>query len=141
MTDLETNKAIVRQFMDDISKGRTDAMLATYAEDAVLTTTGNTLISGQFTKANIAAAAKNVFDVFPKGIAFDIIEMTAEADRVAVEARSHGDHVSGQHYSNYYHFLFRLRDGKITEMKEFMDTELVTDILCGGQRPVAAEIA
>ena len=24
---------------------------------------------------------------------------------------------------------------KITELREFMDTELVTDILCGGQRP------
>ena len=36
-----------------------------------------------------------------------------------------------------YHFLFRFKDGLIVELKEYMDTERVTDILCGGQRPPA----
>ena len=137
-TDLEANKALIRQFMTDVGAGRTEAVLAAYADDAVLTTTGTTLISGRYTKPQIAAAADRVFDVFPDGIAYELLEMTAEADRVAVEAVSHADHVSGQHYSNYYHFLFRVRDGKITELKEFMDTEMVTDVLCGGQRPATA---
>ena len=61
--------------------------------------------------------------------------MTAEDDRVSVEATSEGKHVSGVMYRNHYHFLFTWRDGKLVEMKEFMDTEKVTDILCGGQRP------
>lgn len=138
MADIAANKDLIRQFMSDVGAGRVEAMLAAYADDAVLTTTGNTLISGQFSKQQMAAAATRVFDVFPKGIRFDLLEMTAEEDRVAVEARSYGDHVSGLLYSNYYHFLFRVRDGKITEMKEFMDTELITDILCGGQRPSSA---
>jgi hypothetical protein len=66
---------------------------------------------------------------------FRILNMTAEDDRVAVEAVSSGDHVSGQHYANHYHFLFVVRDGKIAVMKEFMDTEMVTDVICGGRRP------
>jgi ketosteroid isomerase-like protein len=64
--------------------------------------------------------------------------MTAEDDRVAVEAVSEGLHATGQTYSNEYHFLFRFRDGKVVEFKEYMDTERVTDILCGGQRPPRA---
>lgn len=64
--------------------------------------------------------------------------MKAEGERVAVEAESEGMHVSGKLYSNDYHFLFRFRDGKIIEYKEYMDTERVTDILCGGQRPPQA---
>jgi len=43
--------------------------------------------------------------------------------------------MSGQFYSNDYHFLFRFRDGKVIEYKEYMDTERITDILCGRQRP------
>lgn len=135
MADVATNKAIVRRFFEAMSAGDVPTMLDFYANDAELTTTGRTLISGRFTKADIASAADRIYDVFPSGITFEILAMTAEDDRVAVEATSSGAHVSGQHYANYYHFLLRLRDEKIVEMKEFMDTELVTDIICGGQRP------
>jgi ketosteroid isomerase-like protein len=31
--------------------------------------------------------------------------------------------------------LVNFRDGKITLLKEYLDTELVTDVLAGGQRP------
>jgi ketosteroid isomerase-like protein len=48
---------------------------------------------------------------------------------------SAGKHVSGQTYSNEYHFLFEFREGKLLKLKEYMDTERVTDVLCGGQRP------
>ena len=61
--------------------------------------------------------------------------MTAEGDRVAVEAESRGVHASGLPYNNYYHFLFRFRDGELVRLTEYMDTELATDVLCGGQRP------
>ena len=61
--------------------------------------------------------------------------MTAEADRVSVEAESIGEHASGQTYNNFYHFMFRIRDGKVASLTEYLDTELATEILCGGQRP------
>ena len=55
---------------------------------------------------------------------------------MAVEAESRGDHVSGQVYNNLYHFLFEFDDaGKLKVLKEYMDTERVTEVLCGGQRP------
>jgi ketosteroid isomerase-like protein len=72
---------------------------------------------------------------FPQGIEFTIKHLTAEDDRVAVEAESHGVHVSGKVYHNYYHFLMLMRAGKLVRLKEYMDTELITEILCGGQRP------
>ena len=103
------------------------------------TTVGNTvwrnLRAGGFAGAvQPVNPAHRVLDVFPKGIHFTIKELTAEGDRVAIEAESRGEHVSGKTYANQYHFLMRLRDGKIIEFKEYMDTEMVTDILCGGQR-------
>jgi ketosteroid isomerase-like protein len=61
--------------------------------------------------------------------------MVGEGDKVAVEATSEGKHISGRTYTNQYHFLFEFRDGKLLRLKEYMDTERVTDVLCGGQRP------
>jgi hypothetical protein len=74
-----------------------------------------------------------VLDVFPDGLAFEVHSMTAEGDRVAIEAESKGMHVSGKKYNNLYHFLMRMRDGKIVEWKEYMDTMHANDVLCGGQ--------
>jgi uncharacterized protein len=138
MSVQNANKRRVEAFFDALNRGDVAALLDAYAEDGHCVTMGRTLISGTFSKAQIAAAAGGIFEAFPQGIRFQIRTMTAEDDRVAVEAVSDGQHVSGQRYTNEYHFLFRFRDGKVVEFKEYMDTERVTAILCGGQRPPAA---
>ena len=129
------NKATVKAFFEAMNRGDIDHIVNTYADDGQLHTMGNTLISGVFSKEQVAAAAGGIYDVFPKGIKFDIIDMVGDHDKVAVEATSEGEHVSGLTYSNEYHFLFQFRNGKLTQLKEYMDTERVTDVLCGGQRP------
>lgn len=138
MDQLERNKQFARDFFAAISRGDTKYVVDAYAEDGSVQTMGNTLISGVFNKAQISAAAGAIFDAFPQGIEFTLKHLTAEEDRVAVEAESHGVHVSGRVYHNYYHFFMQLRDGKLVSLKEYMDTELITDILCGGQRPPKA---
>lgn len=138
MTVEALNKQAVLDFFAALNRGDVPALLDTYADDGYCLTMGRTLISGKFSKEQIRGAAGAIFEVFPKGIRFTVKAMTAEGERVAVEAESEGLHVSDKVYSNEYHFLFRFRDGKIIEYKEYMDTERVTDILCGGQRPPAS---
>lgn len=129
------NKATVNAFFEAMNKGDVNQIVNAYAEDGLLQTMGNTLISGVFPKPDIAAAAAGIYDVFPRGIRFTVTNMIGDGDKVAVEASSEGEHISGQIYSNEYHFLFQLENGKIKSLKEYMDTERVTDVLCGGQRP------
>jgi len=136
MTTEQRNKQLVQAFFTALNQADAAAILDAYAEDGRCVTMGNTLISGSYGKEQIAQYAAGVLQVFPQGIRFTIQAMTAEGERVAVEAVSEGMHVSGKLYSNQYHFLFRFRDGKVVEFKEYMDTERVTDILCGGQRRV-----
>jgi len=136
MTTEHRNKQLVQAFFTALNQADAAAILDAYAEDGRCVTMGNTLISGSYGKEQIAQYAAGVLQVFPQGIRFTIQAMTAEGERVAVEAVSEGMHVSGKLYSNQYHFLFRFRDGKVVEFKEYMDTERVTDILCGGQRRV-----
>jgi ketosteroid isomerase-like protein len=62
-------------------------------------------------------------------MAFKILSTTAEDDRVALEARSTGiaNPANGRTYGNFYHFLFRIRDGQIVLCKEYQDTLRVYD--------------
>jgi ketosteroid isomerase-like protein len=131
------NKALVERFFAAMNEGDSAAIVNAYAEDGAVWTSGRTLISGTFSKAQIREASGRIFEAFPNGISFRILAMTAEGERVAVEAESQGEHVSGKLYTNQYHFLFEFRDGLVVCLKEYMDTERVTDILCGGHRPPA----
>lgn len=139
MTLEERNKKLVQEFFGLLNRGDVAGIVAAYAADGQLETMGRTLISGRFTRAQIEAAAGQIYQAFPQGLSFTIEAMTAEGERVAVEARSRGRHASGRVYSNEYHFLFVFRDGRLELLREYMDTERVTDVLCGGQRPASAE--
>ncbi|MBV8062533.1 MAG: nuclear transport factor 2 family protein [Nevskia sp.] len=134
----QRNKERVQTFFEALNRNDSTAVVEAYAEDGRCITMGNTLISGSYGRDRIKEYAAGVLQVFPQGIRFTIQAMTAEGERVAVEASSEGQHVSGALYTNQYHFLFVFRDGKIVEFKEYMDTERVTDILCGGQKRPAA---
>ena len=133
----ESNKILVTQFFDALNRGDVAFIVDAYAADGCVQTMGNTLISGVFSREQVAASAGGIFDVFPNGLTFTILNMVGEDDKVAVEATSVGEHISGQTYSNEYHFLFEFQSGKLIRLKEYMDTERVTDVLCGGQRPLS----
>lgn len=135
MSTVENNKQLTRTFFEAMQRGDAEAIANTYADEGRVVTMGSTLISGSRGKEEIRQFAGGVLDAFPAGLKFKILNMTAEEDRVAVEATSEGLHVSGQPYKNHYHFLLTWKDGQLLEMKEYMDTEMVTDVLCGGVKP------
>jgi len=126
------NKALARRFVDAISRADVDAIVAAYAPDGTCWTSGTMPISGTFGVDQVAAASRGVLSVFPEGLRFTIHALTAEGDRVAIEAESYGKHVSGKTYNNKYHFVMRARGGKIVEWREYMDTMHANDVLCGG---------
>ena len=122
-----------------MNRADTQWFLDNYADDVLVWTMGNTLISGKYNKDQVAGFADSIFDAFPSGIRFTIHGMVAEGDAVAMETESLGEHVSGKRYNNFYHMLVKFRDGKITLLKEYLDTELVTDVLAGGRRTEPSE--
>ena len=134
-TVVESNRERTLRLIQAIARGDADHIADAYAEDGKLHTMGRTLISGVYDKAQIRQFAGSVLEAFPDGLSYTVHAVTAEGSRVAVEATGRGHHVSGKDYVNHYHFLFTWRDGKLLELKEYMDTEAVTEVLCGGVRP------
>ena len=126
------NKQLARRFIDAISRGDIEAIQNSFAKDGTVWTIGTLPISGTFTADQVTEASRRVLDLFPEGLEIKIKGMTAEDDRVAIEAESHGRHASGRIYANVYHFLMRARDGKIVEWREYLDTMHANDVLCAG---------
>jgi uncharacterized protein len=61
----------------------------------------------------------------------------ADGDIVAVEARGDNYSASGERYDNQYCLIFRFEDGKIAEMREYMDTAFCERVLGRYPTPVA----
>ena len=129
---IEQNKQLARDFMDALGRADIAFIQNAFTADGTCWTAGSMPISGTHSRDELAEAARGVLGVFPDGLKFTIKALTAEGDRVAIEAESYGRHASGKTYANQYHFLMRVRDGKITEWREYMDTMHANDVLCGG---------
>ena len=126
----DQNKKITRDFFEALSTG-SNKYLDFYTDDSIIWTAGNNSIGGTRTKKEVVTFAENILSAFPSGITFNITGITAEDERVAVEISGEAIHASGEKYNNQYHFLLRIKDGKILELKEYMDTQLAAKILLG----------
>tara|TARA_Y100000996_G_scaffold366802_1_gene312275 strand:+ start:1581 stop:1979 length:399 start_codon:yes stop_codon:yes gene_type:complete len=126
----KNNKEIAIKFFEALSSG-SEAYLDFYNDDSVIWTAGDNDIGGTRTKKEIIDFAQGILAAFPSGITFNITGITAENERVAVEVSGDAIHASGQPYNNQYHFLLTIKNGKILELKEYMDTQLAAKILLG----------
>ena len=124
----DQNKEITKEFFEALSTG-SDQYLNFYTDESIIWTAGNNSIGGTRTKKEVISFAQNILSAFPTGITFNITGITAENERVAVEISGKAIHASGETYNNQYHFLLRIKDGKILELKEYMDTQLAAKIL------------
>lgn len=127
----EENKELARQMLQALTNADVDWVREHYAEDFQIWVTGSLPFSGTNDKPGALAGMPAVLDLFPEGLTFSVRDMTAEGEKVAIEASSRGKTFRGDQYEQEYHFLMRARGGKIVEWKEYMDTEHARKVLVG----------
>lgn len=127
----EENKELARQMLQALTNADVDWVREHYAEDFQIWVTGSLPFSGTNDRAGALAGMPAVLDLFPEGLVFTVKDMTAEGEKVAIEAISRGKTFRGDQYEQEYHFLMRARGGKIVEWKEYMDTEHARKVLVG----------
>ena len=130
--ETKRNKELALQFMAANDRNDAQALAAMYAEDGTHIVMGNTPISGTYTKQQMQAAACAIFAPFPDGKPAHVVGIAAEGDTVAVEIDSPARHESGQMYHQQLHWVLKFRDGQLVQTKEYLDTQLVIDVLCAG---------
>ncbi len=117
-----SNKDVAARFFDQFSNGDIDAAFGLVSDDVAWWVPGDLPFSGTKTKAQYMQIVGSIQNGFPNGLKLDATSMIAEGDKVAVEVSSFGEHVNGKTYTNTYHFLMTMENGQITEVKEYMDT-------------------
>jgi ketosteroid isomerase-like protein len=121
--------------MKAISEGDSAALFGMYAPNARFWQVGRRLsTAGWHDMEATGRIAAKVFSRMAGPPNFSILSVTAEGDRVAVEAESHTHLADGRPYENQYHFLIRFDDdGKVLEFKEYLDTLYAFETLYAGK--------
>jgi ketosteroid isomerase-like protein len=135
------NKKLVLQFLGLYAVGRFDEALDLLAEDSTWWLPGHPEefpAAGSVDKATVRKRLTKNLKLLPHGLKITTGAVTAEEDRVAVEAESKATTLHGRNYHNRYHFLFVVRDGKIALVKEYLDTLHVREVLGSAGPPQAA---
>ena len=126
--DTRKNKQLVESFWQEFSQGNYQNALDMMASDATWWVAGKTLLSGEYTKEEFTELLSSVSNQAPDGIKVTPSSMTAEENRVSMEATSYAEISNGKTYQNEYHFLITIADGKLVKIKEYLDTEHVTEV-------------
>lgn len=120
------NKEIIRKMGEGKSL---DAMLGVMADDIRWTIIGNTKFSGTF-NGKKELLDRLIYPLFSQmesmgtGVTNNVV---AEGDYVVIQTRGSGRRTkTGKDYNNTYCIVYRLADGKVKEVTEYCDTELIT---------------
>ncbi len=83
-------------------------------------------VSGEKPRDQICAYMASP-SIFVGGVETTFGDITAQDDRVALEAQTKGTLPDGSVYTNAYHYLFTFRDGLVWRVKEYLDTQSVAE--------------
>lgn len=126
------NKKLMQEIFAGLTQGNPRPFVTAMADDFSWTVTGTTRWSKTY--AGKQAVLTELFGILQSRVAGQI-RITAErfiadGDFVVVEAHgSNNTTTAGKPYNNRYCFVFRLAGGKLKEVTEYLDTELVTAAL------------
>ena len=133
------NKKLMEKLFAGMARGERELFLEAVADDVTMCVTGQNSWSQTFKgKASLVRDLHGhlrTLLVEPRGtVPFRFI---ADGDYVVVEAK--GDMVTkgGVRYDNDYCLIYRLADGKIVEIREYLDSTLCERVLGKFPRPDA----
>ena len=129
--ETERNRALVTKAYDGLAKGDPTHFTALFAPDIEWRVMGSSAWSKHL-KGLEAVQRDLVGPLFARidGPYLTTAELVlADGDRVAVIAKGNAATVDGGRYDNDYCFVFRMCDGRIMEVREYMDTILADKAL------------
>lgn len=119
----KTGRAVIEEYWKKLGAGDMAGSMALLSPDVVYVVTGKTPVSGRF-QGLAEVTEKLMKPVFSRirNLALVPDEFIGEGDRVAVLAHGKAEAVAGGSYENQYVFVYGVRDGRIAEIAEYLDT-------------------
>jgi uncharacterized protein len=125
------NKQLMQNIFSELSKGNSRPFIEAMADDFCWILTGSTKWSGTYRgkQTVLAELLRPLSARFADQYTNTAHRFIAEDDYVVVECRGRVTTTAGTPYNNTYCFVCRLDGGKLRELTEYLDTELVTAAL------------
>lgn len=126
----ESNKQTVRTFFELMGRHDVESAFALLAQDATWWFPTDR-VGGMFlTKDDMRNTVDAFTEIFANRPVTELGRITAEENRVCVEQTARGGLTrEGAEYGNDYHMLVELRDGLITEIREYMNPLMAAGVM------------
>ena len=131
------NKQLMLDIFSELAKGNGKPFAEAMAEDMQWTWMGTAQWFKTFEgKASVLKELLGPLDTMLTE-PFRVVahRFIADGDYVAVEACGQNTTLEGATYNNKYCWVCRIAEGKLQELNEYMDTELVTAIFSASSAP------
>jgi uncharacterized protein len=131
---IEENKKIVLDAYASLSRGEPEGFYGVLSDDVEWTFFGSHRYAGTFKgRSEIETGLFGSLGELLEGpIKVHVKHVIAEGDKVVIVAKGEAKALNGKDYNNDYCIVVTVQDGKITEMQENLDSELVTDVFGKG---------
>jgi ketosteroid isomerase-like protein len=125
------NKRLMTGIFDELAKGNGRPFVDSMADDFRWTILGVTPWSGTYDgkEAVRRDLLDQLFAQFADRYTNVATRMIAEDDHVVVECRGSALTRAGRRYANAYCYVIRIADGRLAELTEYLDTQLVAEVL------------
>jgi ketosteroid isomerase-like protein len=122
------NKEFIRNMFAELSKGNGAAFLDALADDIRFTIIGSSKYSGTFNgkKELVERLLTPLAAQVEGGMAITPLNLIADGDYVVMQAQGKALAKNGERYDNTYCHVFKIAGGKVKEVTEYLDTELIT---------------
>lgn len=120
------NKQIALDFLQALAEGRLHDARDMVAEDATWQSPPS-LAGGPYKGRDeifgtYIAIDDELFETGTRSYDFEILNAIADEGSAAIEIRHFDKTADGEPYQSEYHMLYRIRDGKIWQVKEYFDS-------------------
>jgi ketosteroid isomerase-like protein len=132
----------VRSLFSNLENGKTDAFFDHVAEDVYWTVMGTHPLAGTYqTKTDFLAHTFNRLSKLLRegGVVMRVTHLLVEGDAAAVEMESISTALNGKPFNNTYCWIVRFSEGIIVEVRAYLDSALVQQLIDENERPTFAE--
>jgi ketosteroid isomerase-like protein len=125
----DRNKQIALQFMEAMGTNDPEKAEACLAPDAIAVAKGFGSFSGVRRRETMVGAIEAFKQMIPSGLRFTIHSVTAEGERVVIEAEGNAITAEDKPYRNQYCMVMTFENGKIKRVNEYFCNVLADEVL------------
>jgi len=129
--DASANKQLMQTVFDELAAGNGQPFMDALADDVRWTVIGRSAWSRTYEGKStiVEELMRPLFSQFADQYRARATRIVGEDDVVVVEAQGQVTTKAGQPYNQTYCYVCRLADGRVRELTEYLDTDLVNRVL------------